>query len=370
MHKIAYIFPVLAAAGMLVYLEDYVNWWGYALAAAGSVLILWLSMRGVTRTKEYLSGYALRAVHHNAWTEQVITTETYTDSKGRTHTRTRVSYVHHPDEWFFPLNTGRSVEITESTYDHYAMRWRTPMEYINPYHANCVSGGGGQQYEWDGIYDNMATATYMGKYINYVKYSDSIFRHEKVSDEVAEEYGLVEYPDFRRRYLETNAILVSPKLEITLPEGVEEHFWRLNAYFGQSKQIHIFIILFDAAKGIDTALKQRAFWHGGNKNEFTVCLGIENGTDVKWCKAFSWCDAPDLESATETWFINNPVLDLEAYANWLYDNIHVWKRKEFADFKYLGVNLSPTAKWIVSILTIVLTAAIIYFSYAIYTGQI
>ena len=75
------------------------------------------------------------------------------------------------------------------------------------------------------------------------------------------------------------------------------------------------------------------------------------------------------ESATETWFINNPVLDLEAYATWLHDNIHMWKRKEFADFKYLGVNLSPTAKWIVSILTIVLTAAIIYFSYAIYTGQ-
>ena len=68
--------------------------------------------------------------------------------------------------------------------------------------------------------------------------------------------------------------------------------------------------------------------------------------------------------------INNPVLDLEAYATWLHDNIHMWKRKEFADFKYLGVNLSPAARWIVSILTIALTAAIVFMSYAIYTGQI
>ena len=355
---------------MLVYLEDYINWWAYALAAAGSALILWLSMRGVTRTKEYLSGYALSAVHHNPWTEQRITTETYTDSKGRTHTRTRVSYVHHPDVWFLALNTGQTINIFKDTYDHYALLWDTPMQYINPFHANCVAGGGGQQYEWDGEYENMATATYKGRYINYVKYSDSIFRHEKVTDEVVEEYGLVEYPDFQRRFLETDVVLVSPKLDMTIPTSTQEHFWRLNACYGLNKQIHIFIILFDAAKGIGTALKQRAFWHGGNKNEFTVCLGIGNGTDVKWCKAFSWCDAPALESATETWFINNPVLDLEAYATWLHDNIHMWKRKEFADFKYLGVNLSPAARWIVSILTIALTAAIVFLSYAIYTGQI
>ena len=101
-----------------------------------------------------------------------------------------------------------------------------------------------------------------------------------------------------------------------------------------------------------------------------MCLGIENGTSVKWCKAFSWCDAPALESATESWFIENPTLDLEAYATWIHENIHLWKRKEFKDFKYLGVNLSPTAKWIVAILTITLCAAIVLISYAVYIGKI
>lgn len=351
---------------MLVYLEDYANWWGYLLAAAASVLILWLSMRGVTRTKEYLSGYAMNATHHDSWTEQVITTETYTDSKGRTQTRTRVSYVYHPDVWFLTLNTGHIVYVDDSVYDRYASLWGTPMQQIHPFHPNCISGGGGQLYEWNGVYDDIATCTYKGRYINYVKYSNSIFRHEKLKADDVEKYGLVDYPDFTTHQLDLPAVLISPKLDMTLSSGIQQCFCRLNAYYGHSAQIHIFMILFDASEGIGAALKQRAYWHGGNKNEFTVCLGVENRTDVKWCKAFSWCDAPVLESATESWFIDNPTLDLEAYALWLRNNIHMWKRKEFKDFKYLGINLSPVAKWVVAVLTILLCVAIVYASYALF----
>lgn len=351
---------------MLVYLDDYINWWVYAVAAAVSLLILWLSMRGVTRTKEYLSGYALYATHHNPWTEQVITTETYTDGKGRMQTRPKISYIHHPDEWFLTLNTGSFMQVAESTYDYYAGLWGTQMEHIHPFHPNCVSGGGGQQYEWDGNYENLATCTYKGRYINYVKYSRSIFRHEKPDKDDVEEYGLVDYPDFSISRLEIPAVLTSPRLDIHLPEGTQAHIQRINAFYGMSCQIHVFIILYDAAKGVGTSLMQRAYWHGGNKNEFTVCLGLENGTDVRWCKAFSWCDAPSLESATESWFIENPVLDLKAYALWLRGHLHLWKRKEFSDFKYLGVNLSPAAKWGVALLTILLSAAIVIASYYIY----
>ena len=354
---------------MLVYLEDYINWWGYALAAAGSMLILWISMSGVSRSKEYLGGYALEAVHLNPWTEKVVTHETYTDRNGRTQTRRRVSYVHHPDEWYLTLNTGNREHVHYSVYEYYSGLWNTPVEYIHPYHHNCVSGGGGQLYEWDGIYENMATCTFRGSYKNYVKYSNSIFRHEDISDEEAKEHGLVDYPGFSISYIDIPAVLVSPKLDIKLPEGTQGLFQRINAFYGQSHQIHVFIILFDAAEGIGVALKQRAYWYGGNKNEFTVCLGIENGTDVRWCKAFSWCDAPALESATESWFIENPVLNLSAYESWLRDNLHMWKRKEFSDFKYLGVNLSPTAKWGMAILTILLSAAIVIGSYFIYMEQ-
>ena len=359
MYRIAYIAPVLTCGILLVYFEDYGQWWAYAVMAAVSCLLLWLAMRRGTRTKEYLSAYALKAVHHESWVERVTYHETYTDSKGKTHTRTRVTYVNHPDIWFLCMNTGTSPHISHSTYDYYRRLWGTPVNHIDPFHANCVSGGGGQEYEWNGIYEAAATHTYKDLYINYVKYSDSIFNERRPGDEEIKEYGLVEYPDFSGRNLETEAVLISPLLKIDSTDELNEPLWLFNAFHGQSHQIHVFVILFDAAKGVETALKQRALWRGGNKNEFTVCLGLENGKDVKWCKAFSWCDVPSLEAAAESWFIENPVLDLKVYTEWLRQNVSLWKRKEFKDFAYLGTSLSPTAKWLVSLLTIALCAAVV-----------
>jgi hypothetical protein len=122
------------------------------------------------------------------------------------------------------------------------------------------------------------------------------------------------------------------------------------------------VLLFDASQGVGVALKQQSYWKGGNKNEFVVCLGVDYGdipqsmlhdrkATVKWCKAFSWCDAPTLESATESWFIANSELRLDSYAAWLRDHLGLWKRKEFSDFKYLGVTLSPGRQAVVAVVT-------------------
>lgn len=362
MYRLAYIAPVLTCAFLLVHFQDYEQWWIYAVMAAVSALLLWLAMRRGTRTKEYLSAYAISIVHHEPWVERVTYQETYTDSKGNSRTRTKVRYVHHPDVWFMPMNTGVAPHISRSTYDYYRRLWGTPVNHIHPFHPNCVSGGGGQEYYWDRVYENAATHTYKGLYVNYVKYSDSIFNERQPSKEEIEEYGLVDYPDFSSRHLETEAVLVSPLLPIESSDDLNGPIWLFNAYYGESNQIHVFIILFDAAKGVETALKQRALWRGGNKNEFTVCLGLENGKDVKWCKAFSWCDTPSLEAATESWFIENPVLDINAYAEWLRNNVGLWKRKEFKDFAYLGKSLSPTAKWLITLLTIALCVAAVLFT--------
>ena len=148
MYRLAYIAPVLTCAILLVHFQDYEQWWLYAIMAGVSCLFLWLAMRRGTRTKEYLSAYAVKIVHHEPWVERVTYQETYTDSKGNTHTRTRVRYVHHPDVWFMPMNTGVAPHISHSTYDSYRRLWGTPVNHIHPFHANCVSGGGGQEYEW------------------------------------------------------------------------------------------------------------------------------------------------------------------------------------------------------------------------------
>ena len=382
MHRLYYALPLVTAALIYIYCPlPYDGWWGYIVMVAVSELILYLVISLASRTTEYLSGYAVDIQHHNPWVERVTYTETYTDSKGQTHTRTKVSYVPHPDRWLMELNTGRVTDIDSDVYDSYRGLWRTPRRNIWPAHINCVSGGGGQQYEWDNVYDNALTETYTGLYKNYVRNSDSIFKADKVNAEEAERLGLIEYPSSSRFYLERDVVLVSPHLKMSVPESVQRKFQLLNAFNGQSHQIHVFVLLFRAATGLEAALRQRDFWLGGNKNEFTVCLGIEDnpagtgGLDsdggsednsatptVKWCKAFSWCDIPRMETALESWYIANPVLDFNALDQWLRANMNLWKRKEFKDFKYLGTRLSTGRNILVGILTVLLCAAMWYIS--------
>ena len=382
MHRFYYALPVATAVLLYIYcpLPDD-EWWVWLVMTAVSELILYLAINRAGKTKEYLSGYAVNIQHHNPWVERVIYTETYTDSKGQTHTRTKVRYVTHPDRWLMVLNTGRVTEINPDTYNTFRGLWRSPMQRIWPAHFNCVSGGGGQQYDWDNVYDNALTETYTGLYKNYIRNSDSIFKAGKVTSEEAKSLGLIDYPSSSMWYLERDAVLVSPLLKMGIPESVQRRIQLVNAFNGLSHQIHVFVLLFRAEPGLETALRQRDFWRGGNKNEFTICLGIGDGApssaeskdnadvhvnaevpSVKWCKAFSWCDIPRMETAVESWYIENPALDFPALEQWLRDNMNLWKRKEFSDFKYLGTRLSTGRSILVGILAVLLCAAMWYIS--------
>ncbi|MBQ8423650.1 MAG: hypothetical protein IJY36_05280 [Coprobacter sp.] len=357
MHKFAYILPIFTIAIII---------WAFpnigevsitcGVLALLSEFILWRIIRRASRTKEYLSAFAYNVQHHEAWVERIERYETYTDSRGNTRRRVVVDYQRHPECWLMCLNTGVDIYIYQNVYDMYRMLWGTPEHWIDPYHPNCVSGGGGQLYEWNNVYEDAATHTYEGLYVNYINNSNSIFRKGKVSDYEVEELGLIDYPVFVSNYIETDVILGSPNLPkcVGFSEKSQRAFQLINAIFGAERQIHVFILVFNAKQDVTTALRQQAYWQGGNKNEFVVCLGVdfsnvEAGKGitetrqpiVQWCKAFSWSDVPLLESATESWFIANKELNFAAYAKWLRENIHLWERKEFTDFKYLGLKLSP-----------------------------
>ncbi len=360
MHRIAYLFPLVTAVALLLLFRNYDQWWAYLLMVALSDLLLWLIIRRASRKREYLSGYAVNIQHHEAWTERVVIQEAYTDGNGKTRHRTVIRYHYHPDIWFMKLNTGVEVHVSESVYDRYRMIWGTERTEIYPYHPNCVGGGGGQLYEWNGVYADAGTSTYNGLYVNYVINSNSIFNTGEVTKEEINEFGLIDYPDIDDT--ETDVVLCSDNISkrLQISEDIQREYQLFNAFSGENKQIHAFVLVFDAAGGITTALKQQAYWKGGNKNEFVVCLGVDvEENSVRWCKAFSWCDIPRLESATESYFIEHKELDLLSYASWLTQNVSLWKRKEFKDFKYLGISLSPWRKVLVYFIALLLSAAMV-----------
>lgn len=367
MHKLYYILPAATAVFIIIqFPTEY--WWGYLLVAIVLELLLYLGIKRAGKSPEYLSGYTVSVEHHEPWTERVVRTETYTDSKGNTRTRTKVTYVYHPDKWLMYYNTGRMINISSGLYYEVIKNWQTSCIAIFPLHINCVSGGGGQRYEWDSLQEHAFTTTYKGLYTNYIINSNSIFKSGAVSEEMATESGLVKYPGFHGE--ESKAVLVSSHLRISVSPEWERDIRLFNAFHGLKNQIHVFVILFDANSGLQTALKQREYWRGGNKNEFTICLGIDDALNVKWCKAFSWCDLPQMETALESWYLEHSTLDFKELRDWLEENVStLWKRKEFKDFKYLGKKLSPWKSALVGILTLFACALFIYIAYYLSTTQ-
>lgn len=367
MHFIAYLFPLITLVVLALLRDDIVRSYpSYLMLLAvseGLVGLVHALLRYVGKTKEYLSGYVVRIRHFNAWTERVVRHETVSDGKGRTRQVTRVEYVHHPEYWDWVLNTGSATNISCSEYRQLAAIWQTPCIPFNTSHINCVSGGGGQAYDWNGYESDCETVTFTGRYSNPLQQSNSIFKYERLTREDFERYHLYDYPDIRGREQD---VIVGPEGSWTPEEQRDFHL--LNALYGYDHEVHFFVLLYDADAtnelGVGTVEKQRAWWKGGNKNEFTVCIGLkglrESRRDVVWAHAFSWMDSPVLAVNLETWIRENPQLDLSAMCYWLRGHIDLWKRKEFKDFDYIHFPMNWWQLLILYLCTVGICVGILY----------
>ena len=188
------------------------------------------------------------------------------------------------------------------------------------------------------------------EYENKVRNSHSIFKFEDISAKRARELGLFDYPPVKHNYQECI-------LGRQFPEEVHRQYELFNAWFGFRHQLHVFILCFDASKGMGIAEKQRAYWEGGNRNEFIVCLGLDGDT-VRWCHAFSWMDEPVLSVKAEAYFREHDQLDLSAFCTWLQENVSLWKRKNFHDFDYLTVSLTTTQNYLLLAFTLAVNVGI------------
>lgn len=352
MYYLSYAIPVVALIVALCCGLDPESWLAYLLITAAAEGLLYVLLSRLSSATEFLSGYVNNVVHLNAWTEKVVKTVTKHDSKGHSYTTDEVRYVKHPDEWFWHLNTGYKQSISETLFLEMCNRWGTEIQYFNTNHQNCVSGGGGEECFWNGNELDTQTVTYTHRYKNPVRYSDSLFKSNFIDKTQVQQLGLFEYPQVSR-FGDQKVILYDDNLpEPPCYESANAELQRLNAFMGSTHEIHVFILLFQAEKGVEIAQKQRDYWKGLNKNEFMVCLGVSD-QKVKWCEALSWMDLPNLSLETREYFIKNEDLNLLHFVKWLRDHLDSWKRKEFKDFQYLGTNMSKGKSylyWIISII--------------------
>lgn len=364
---VAYLLPVATTAIAAVVRGDFADqWFAYLASTLVADGLIWLLYYFLTRSTEYLSGYVVGVVHHFAWVERVVRYETVTVN-GKSQSVRREEHVYHPDVWFRLLNTGRSESVNASYFDEMCSLWSTGRYGIAVHHPNQISGGGGEQSDWDGIEDHSDTSTYTHRYRNPLRNSNSIFLGSKITRKQARQMGLFKYPS-THTYADQQVVLchkdATPLLYLHEANRSLQFF---NAFKGSSSQIHAFIIIFPASLGIEIARRQRDYWHGLNKNELLVCLGMDGG-HVAWCHTQSWMDSPVLDTTYRDYFAHHPDLatadhpDLPSlcdFIDFMSLHLNLWQRKEFSDFRYLGTHFSTGASAVYWIISIALSVAIL-----------
>lgn len=360
MRLFAYLLPVVTAIILFATKFNADIWWVFLLFLGVPLLILWIVelLFKHLNDVEFLSAYVVSVAHYNEWVERVERTETISDEKGNVRTKTYIDYVTHPEYWEQTFNTGKRQFINYSEYEELCNLFGTPIQHFDTYYFNCVSGGGGQECHWDYNEMHTKTLTFSHRYRNYMRYSNSVMRFREVTPQDVKDKHLFDYPK-PPKYYDQKVVLEQPDVDLVTADA-QEAFQRLNAFCGERHEIHVFVLLFDATKqGVEAAELQRAYWEGGNQNEFVVCIGVDKDGTVKWSDAFSWMDVPTLSVATRQYLTQNPKLDLVALAQWIRDNLDKWKRKNFEDFKYLGTNFSPAQeKWFVTISVLLCAVAV------------
>lgn len=366
---VCYLIPLVAC--LLLYfgygyaLED---WFVYALVAIPAWIVTgfahWRMYRYRTTSEEFLGGYMAIVQYEAAWTEIEHYTETETDSKGNTRTVEKTRHVHHPPLYYAIPTVGKQINLDSSTFWAIASRWGATQQNDSWCDSDIVGGMRfGCHFCYNDVINDDAASGFLRMipitathtYTNRVKNSNSIFRFEHLEKADTIRLGLLKYPEFDG--WNQHAIISG---EFTVDHDVIRAYDRFNAMWAPDNEMRLFVLLFDADHSdITIADKQRAYWTGGNKNEFVVCLGLSNNT-VVWARAWSWADEPTLEVKTEAWFREHKTLDMMAYLSWLKENYTLWKRKEFADFNYIRVNLTLTQQLVMLALAVATSAGMVY----------
>lgn len=257
---------------------------------------------------EYWGETIVSVYEEEPWNEWIhkTCTETYpcgTDSDGNTKYCTRTydcSYQEdHGPSWYCKTDLGNTYSMTEEMHDEMVSLYGTGKKTIKT-HKNhsprdrAVRSNGTKfegtrvgatsavlQTTWPKTEVSRKGVFTKHRYENRIKASDlSIFNIPVVTEVEADSMGLFNYPEDIDKY----------KCPVILGGDISDEtqglFRRLNAKFGPSNQLRLWILVFEDKPAI-TATYQENYWVRGNKNELVICIG-KKGNEIQWSHSFSW----------------------------------------------------------------------------------
>ena len=331
------------------------------------VFLLSLLFKGISnRSTEYLGGYVTNITYYEPWNEEVRKTrevEDGTDEDGHTSYRTEVYYEieEHPARYTYNTNIGKNGSISSFTFQE----WKSRLGDSNPafidMHRNYYDkDGDAWEYNWNGRDANLVPVTFTHSYFNPLKHSNSLYKHEEIGKDSARAWGLFDYPVIAGEHYQ-NCVVSE-----TYYPNWDKRLQCLNARLGSSCQFRMFLLVFNGRKYKieDVFYKQKAYWNGGNKNEFVLCVGLDlESKKLLWHNSFSWCKEPKLEAEVRNYLSTKDTFYFIELCDWMENVIPgSWDRRQFSEFKYLSTTMPTWCEILLLVLSILATLGVGYWA--------
>jgi hypothetical protein len=337
----ALLVPIIISLVLFLFFKHKTLWWEFLLPFAAALIVgfIFKFAGEYSRTidTEYWSGTIVKAEYYEEWDEYIEQTCSSTcccDSKGNNCQTTYYdcSYVdYHYPYWVVSDNNGETRRVSEQEYKRLVKRFgnQKEVELGRDYHS--IDGDKYITY-WDNRDVTLECMVTKHSYENRVQASSSTFNFEDVDTTEITHYGLYKYPNITGYYDQVNLLGNHPKWK-----EMNRKLEILNAKLGNKKQLKTFVLIFDS-KLREAGLKQEAYWKGGNKNEFVICIGLDGNGNVAWCHPFSWTEAQITKVNIRSFVESQKKLELNSVIDYSYKELESnFIRKPFADFSYLTV---------------------------------
>ena len=369
-HWLFIFVPVIVSVIILLFWMKKVVWWEVLLLIVPSALIILLlntiMVSYNTSDTEYLGSYIKKVNYYEPWDERVpcrhpiYCTRSYpcgSAKSPRTCTSTYVcGHVHaydvdyHPEYWTKEDNYKEEYDISYSEFKYLRKLFATNQYFVELNRDFHSIDGDAYSTNWAGEPERSSVITKEGSYTNKIRASHSVFKFENITEKEVAKWSLYEYPevtDYKQK------VVLGKKVD----GRTERKLQYINGYYGPKKQFKLFVLFFKN-QSMDVVNKQRSYWEGGNKNEFVVCIGVDNSGRFEWVDAFSWMSKPALEVEVEEFISRTEDVKLKKFADWLPNQVAAhWKRRDFNDFEYLQMELTETQLWWIMIILMIYNIA-------------
>lgn len=344
-----------------------VEWTG--AAAVGFLLaglIHLIALHNMTADVETWSGHIIQAREFSAWkeyyeyavyrTEYYEEEESYTDSEGRSRTRTvthsRQVFDHwepttrwHDINWACYSNINTSYNINQKSYNWYVDMFKdkhaVPGDRETMEHNSHMIEGDPNDYVADNKTGFISPITKSVYFENRIKAAPSTFSFIQVSKNIP----VYDYPANSDPF-RSDRLLGEANKAVSLMA-----FDQMNARLGPKKRVNVILIGFG---DMDSSIAeyQKAKYIGGKKNDLILCYGNN------WARVYGWTENELVKRNLETILLDNQINDAilsliekEIEANYVLKD---WKK-----FDYISIE---PPKWAIPVLLIVMfmTQAILW----------